>query len=74
MPKVFEKMAAMEEKLTKLKKKPVTVLKDKKGLIFLRKNSEHPNLRCIDDVKGHQVQSFVPECNGFCQTDFLESV
>lgn len=73
MPDLFEKMAKVEFDLTRLKGKPVTMLKDqsKKAklqgteLVFLKKHPDYPNHKSIDDMRGRKVQP-LQECNGFC--------
>ena len=80
-PEVFDKMAAMEHKLTDRKGKPVTMLKDqsKKAkesgdtLVFLKRHTDYPNLKCIDDMKGRPVKP-LQDCNGFCGTNDLNGV
>ena len=84
-PDKFENMADMEHKLTELRGEPVTMLKDQsnkakktvkdtgikwKQFIFLRKHSEYPELKCIDDMKPQEVKPLF-ECNGFCGTNDL---
>jgi hypothetical protein len=72
-PDKFEKMANMEHKLTSLKGKPVTMLKDQGknslGQVFLRKHPEYEN-KSIDDMKGRPVEPLI-DCNGFCGTNDL---
>lgn len=73
MPDRFDAMADMEHKLTDLKGKPVTMLKDqsKKAresgnvLVFLKKHKDYPELKCIDDMEKMEVKPLF-ECNGFC--------
>lgn len=77
-PDKFYKMAEREHKLTKLKGKPVTMLKDqskeakKSGneLVFLVKHPDYPELKCIDDMKARPVKP-ITDCNGFCGTNDL---
>lgn len=78
MPEVFEQMAQVEHDLSKLKGKPVTMLKDQSKtakesgvqLVFLKYNSEYPNHKTIDDMKGRPVKPLA-ECSGFCGTNDL---
>jgi len=79
-PDKFEAMAEMEHKLTDLKGKPVTMLKDqsKKAKEFGAYNvflKPHPNYKKYKDLslmKGRDVEPLM-ECNGFCGTnDFDE--
>lgn len=77
-PKAFDTMALTEHLITNLKGKPVTMLKDqsKKAkasgneLVFLKKHPDHPELKCIDDMKGRPVEPLV-DCNGFCGVNDL---
>ena len=72
-PEKFDKMAAMEHRLTILKGQPVTMLKDQsnlakesgKTLVFLKKHPDYPDLKCIDDMDERKVEPLF-ECNGFC--------
>ena len=78
MPNIFDKMAQTEHDLTNLKKAPVTMLKDqsKKAkesgakLVFLKKNPDYPDHKCLDDMKGRPVKP-LSECNGFCGVNDL---
>lgn len=74
MPHLFNKMAQVEHDLTDLKGQPVTMLKDQsaktKGLVFLKKHRDYPQLKSIDDMKGRPVRPLV-DCNGFCGIDDL---
>jgi 3'-phosphoadenosine 5'-phosphosulfate sulfotransferase (PAPS reductase)/FAD synthetase len=71
----FIKMSKLEHELTDLKGKPVTILKDQSNLakisgdfqVFLTKHKDYPNIKCIDDMAGREVESLM-ECNGFCGT------
>jgi len=71
-------MASMEHKLTKLKGKPVTMLKDQSKaakesgntLVFLKKHPDYPELKCIDDMSARPIEPLM-ECNGFCGTNDL---
>lgn len=75
----FLRMAVIEHQLTRLSGKPVTMLKDqskqakKSGneLVFLVKNPNYPELKCIDDFKQMEVKPLF-ECNGFCSTNDIE--
>lgn len=72
-PDKFNAMADMEHKLTELKGKPVTMLKDQSKeakqsgneLVFLRKHPSYPLLKCIDDMGDTTIEPLM-ECNGFC--------
>ena len=75
----FLRMAVIEHQLSKLAGKPITMLKDqsKKAkesgneLVFLVKNPDYPELKCIDDFPKMVVKPLF-ECNGFCSTNDLE--
>jgi len=77
-PEKFNNMAEMEHKLTSLKGKPVTMLKDQSKeakqsgnvLVFLKKHDDYPELKCIDDMPKCEVKPLF-ECNGFCGTNDL---
>ena len=72
-PDKFDKMAEMEHKLTDLKGKPVTMLKDQSKfakesgnvLVFLKKHPNYPELKSIDEMPECKVEPLF-ECNGFC--------
>jgi 3'-phosphoadenosine 5'-phosphosulfate sulfotransferase (PAPS reductase)/FAD synthetase len=72
-PDKFDKMAEMEHKLTELKGKPVTMLKDQSKiakesgnvLVFLKKHPNYPELKSIDEMPECKVEPLF-ECNGFC--------
>ena len=73
-PKAFEKRANLEHKLTKLKGKPVTMLKDQSangGLVFLKHNPDYPTIKDISMMKGRPPKPLV-DCNGFCGTNDFE--
>ena len=73
-PEKFRKMGEMEHKLTKLKGKPVTMLKDQSkggGLVFLLPNPNYPNIKDISMMKGREPENLM-ECNGFCGTNDLQ--
>jgi len=69
----YLKMAEMEHKLTDIKGKPVTMLKDQSNdakksgntLVFLEKHPDYPELKCLDDMPKCKVEPLF-ECNGFC--------
>ena len=84
-PDKFNNMADMEHTLTTLKGVPVTMLKDQsleakqnvklhndktRAFIFLKKNSDYPHLKCLDDMKIQKVEPLF-ECNGFCGVNDL---
>ena len=72
-PDKFDKMAEIEHKLTELKGKPVTMLKDQSKLakesgnvlVFLKKHPNYPELKSIDEMPECKVEPLF-ECNGFC--------
>lgn len=74
----FNAMADMEHYLTELKGEPVTMLKDQsneakvkskddktKAFVFLRKNENYPELKCIDEMPQCKIEPLF-ECNGMC--------
>jgi hypothetical protein len=76
-------MAVTERQLSKLSGAPVTMLKDqskaaiakakinpKANLVFLVKNNDYPEMKCIDDFPKMEVKPLF-ECNGFCSTNDL---
>lgn len=73
-PEKFDAMSDMEVKLTKLKGKPVTMLKDQSkggGLVFLKHNEDYPDVKDISMMKGREPEPLF-ECNGFCGVNDLE--
>jgi hypothetical protein len=73
-PDKFNSMADMEHKLTELKGKPVTMLKDQSkngGLVFLKHNVNYPEIKDISKMKGREPEPLF-ECNGFCGLNDLE--
>ena len=85
-PNKFDVMAKVEHDLTELKGQPVTMLKDQgnvakklvedtgivwKQFVFLKKHPNYPELKCIDEIKAHEVKPLF-ECNGFCGTNDLK--
>jgi 3'-phosphoadenosine 5'-phosphosulfate sulfotransferase (PAPS reductase)/FAD synthetase len=78
-PEKFEAMAEMEHKLTELKGKPVTMLKDQSNkakqssnqLIFLKPHKDYPMVKDISMIKGREPEPLF-ECNGFCGVNDLE--
>ena len=67
-PVKFDTMADMEHKLTDLKGKPVTMLKDQGksgGLVFLKPHKDYPNIKDISMMKGREPKPLF-ECNGLC--------
>jgi 3'-phosphoadenosine 5'-phosphosulfate sulfotransferase (PAPS reductase)/FAD synthetase len=73
-PDKFDKMAEMEHKLTDLKGKPVTMLKDQSkggGLVFLKPHPDYPTIKDISLMKGREPKPLM-ECNGFCGINDLE--
>jgi PP-loop superfamily ATP-utilizing enzyme len=72
-PDKFEAMAEVEHKLTDMKGKPVTMLKDQgkiKGLVFLKPHKDYPEIKDISMMKGREVKPLF-ECNGFCGVNDL---
>lgn len=72
-PDKFESMAEIEHKLTDMKGKPVTMLKDQgkiKGLVFLKPHKDYPEIKDISMMKGREVKPLF-ECNGFCGVNDL---
>lgn len=82
-PKEFGVMAKVEHDLTRLKGQPVTMLKDQSNkakekkktekysdLVFLIKNKNYPDHKCLADMKPRKVEPLV-DCNGFCGVDEL---
>ena len=75
-PDKFNKMAEMEHKLTDVKGKPVTMLKDQSKsnngeLVFLKPHSKYPMHKDISMMEGREPRPLT-ECNGFCGTNDLE--
>jgi hypothetical protein len=72
-PSKFDFMANIEHRLTDLKGKPVTMLKDQSKeakengniYVFLKKHSDYPELKCLADMPKCEVRPLI-ECNGFC--------
>lgn len=81
LPDKFNKMAEVEHRLTDLKGKPVTMLKDQskearesgKKLVFLKKHPKYPDYKSIDDMEAREVKPLM-ECNGFCGVNDLNPV
>jgi hypothetical protein len=77
-PDKFNAMAEMEHRLTALKGKPVTMLKDQSKaakesgnvLVFLKKHPDYPQLKDITEMPDCKVEPLM-ECNGFCGTNDL---
>jgi 3'-phosphoadenosine 5'-phosphosulfate sulfotransferase (PAPS reductase)/FAD synthetase len=80
-PELYHKMSDVEHRITNLKGKPVTMLKDqsKKAkdsgleLVFLKKHPDYPEHKCLDDMKGRPVKP-LKECNGFCGVNELNEI
>lgn len=78
-PDKFEAMAKIEHDLTDLKGSPTTMLKDQSKaaiesgikLVFLKKHSEYPEYKCIDEMPQMEVKP-LQECNGFCNTNMYD--
>lgn len=74
-PEKFDAMAEMEHRLTNLKGKPVTMLRQQfsnreKLLVFLRKHPDYPTIKCLADMKKCKVEPLF-ECNGVCGVNDL---
>jgi len=73
-PEKFDAMAEMEHKLTDLKGKPVTMLRDQGGEtktpLFLKPHPGYPDIKDISMMKGREPEPLM-ECNGFCGTNDL---
>ena len=77
-PDKFNAMAEMEHRLTALKGKPVTMLKDQSKaakesgnvLVFLKKHPDYPQLKDITEMPDCKVEPLM-ECNGFCGVNDL---
>lgn len=73
MPDLFYKMAKVEHDISRIKGKPITMMKDQSikakesgnNLVFLIKNPDFPMNKCLDEMKGRKVNP-LQECNGFC--------
>ena len=76
-PEKFNTMAEMEHKITDLKGKPVTMLKDQSkggGLVFLKPHKDYPNIKDISMMKGREPQPLT-DCNGLsCGVKDLDEV
>jgi len=78
-PEKFDAMAEMEHKLTALKGKPVTMLKDQSNeakksgsqLVFLKPHKEYPFIKDLSMMKGREPKPLF-ECNGFCGVNDLD--
>ena len=71
----FDKRAELEHKLTDLKGKPVTMLKDQSkggGLVFLKPHPDYPDIKDITMMKGREPKPLV-DCNGFCGINDLDT-
>ena len=72
-PELVEKMAEREHRYSRIKGKPVTMLKDQGrdgGYVFLRHNPEFPDVKDISMMSGREPKPLM-ECNGFCGIDDL---
>lgn len=76
-PEKFEAMSKIEHELSKLKGKPVTMMKDQtkearknKELLFLEHNPQFPNVKDISMKKGREPKPLT-DCNGYCSTNDL---
>lgn len=73
-PAKFEAMAKIEHKITELKGRPVTMLKDQSkngGLVFLKPNKDYPNIKDLSKMQGREIKPLF-ECNGFCGVNDLD--
>ena len=76
MPDKFDRMAELEHRITDLKGKPVTMLKDQgkeakandNQLLFLKPHPDYPSVKDISMMKGREVKPLM-DCNGFCGTN-----
>jgi hypothetical protein len=78
-PEKFNAMAALEHKLTDMKGKPVTILKDQSNeakktsksgeLVFLKIHPLYDN-KSIDEMEGKEIEPLM-DCNGFCGVNEL---
>lgn len=72
-PEKFQAMAEREHRLTDLKGKPVTMLKDQSKVakthgrfqVFLMAHPDYPDYKSLSDMKGRPVRP-LNDCNGFC--------
>lgn len=74
-PEKFNTMAEMEHRITELKEKPITMLKDQSksgGLVFLKHNKDYPTIKDITMMKGIEPKPLF-ECNGFCGTNDFDN-
>lgn len=73
-PDKFDRMAAMEHRLTDMKSRPVTMLRDRSGErytpMFLKPHPAYPHVKDISTAQGREVKPLI-ECNGFCGIDDL---
>ena len=69
-PEKVEAMARVEHDLTDRKGSPVTMLKNSRGLIFLRRHPKYPDVQILAEVEGKDPKPLL-ECNGFCGTNDL---
>lgn len=78
-PEKFDAMAEMEHKLTALKGKPVTMLKDQSNkakksgnqLVFLKPHNDYPDIKDLSVMRGIEPKPLF-ECNGFCGVNDLD--
>jgi len=69
-PEKVDAMGKVEHDLTDRKGSPVTMLKNSRGPIFLRKHPIFPEIQILADVEGREPKPLL-ECNGFCGTNDL---
>lgn len=87
-PDKYNAMADIEHMLTGIKGEPVTMLKDQgadakesarssglkwKQFVFLKKHPSYPEIKCLDDMKAHDIKPLF-ECNGFCGVNDMNEV
>ena len=73
-PEKFNTMAEMEHKITDLKEKPVTMLKDQSkggGLVFLKPHKNYPEIKDLSMMKGREPKPLF-DCNGMCGINDLD--
>lgn len=70
-PEKFDAMAKVEHELTERKGSPVCMLKNSKGLIFLKHNPSYPELQDISQCQGREPKPLL-ECNGFCGSNDIQ--
>jgi PP-loop superfamily ATP-utilizing enzyme len=69
-PDKVDAMGKIEHDLTDRKGVPVTMLKNSKGPVFLRKHTKYPDAQILANMEGREPKPLF-ECNGFCGTNDL---